>query len=56
MGAIPQKGTLGDTPLPRLRLELYRAGFHGCLRLTRERAEKKVVQLKENMGFLVPEA
>jgi tetratricopeptide (TPR) repeat protein len=43
MGAIPQKGTLGDTSLPRLLLDLYSAGFHGSLRLSRDRAEKSFV-------------
>lgn len=43
MGAFPQNGSLGETPLPRLLLGLYRTGFDGALRLTRERAEKSFV-------------
>jgi tetratricopeptide (TPR) repeat protein len=40
MAAIPASGSLRDTPLPKLLLELYRGRFNGSLRLTRERLEK----------------
>ncbi len=40
MVAIPETGTLDETPLPRLLLDLYRAGFNGSLFLSRDRAEK----------------
>ncbi len=40
MSAIPQEGSLSETPLPRLLLELYRTGFNGSLRLCRDRTEK----------------
>ncbi|MGH0028775.1 MAG: J domain-containing protein [Myxococcota bacterium] len=42
MAAIPEQGTFEQTPLPRLLLAVYRAGFNGTLRLVRERAEKTV--------------
>jgi tetratricopeptide (TPR) repeat protein len=40
MVAIPERGDLQETPLPRLLLDLYRARFDGSLTLTRDRAEK----------------
>jgi tetratricopeptide (TPR) repeat protein len=40
MVAIPEKGTLTETPLPRLLLDLHRARFDGSVRLRRERLEK----------------
>jgi tetratricopeptide (TPR) repeat protein len=40
MAAIPEQGTFQQTPLPRLLLAIYRAGFHGSLVLSRVRAEK----------------
>jgi tetratricopeptide (TPR) repeat protein len=41
MVAIPERGELRETPLPRLLLDLYRARFDGTLALRRERAEKR---------------
>jgi curved DNA-binding protein CbpA len=40
MVAIPAKGSLRDTPLPRLLLDLYRARYDGSVRLARDRLEK----------------
>lgn len=40
MVAIPERGDVQETPLPRLLLDLYRARFDGSVTLTRERAEK----------------
>ncbi len=40
MVAIPEKGTLKETPLPRLLLDLHRARFDGSVCLRRERLEK----------------
>jgi len=40
MVAIPETGSLGETPLPRLLLDLYRARFDGSVRLHRGRLEK----------------
>lgn len=40
MVAIPQSGNLGETPLPRLLLDLHRARFAGTLSLARDRAVK----------------
>ena len=40
MAVIPEQGTLEETPLARLLLSIYRAGFNGTLTLIRERAEK----------------
>ena len=35
-GGLPEHGTLEDTPLPRLLLELHRQGFGGTLTLSRD--------------------
>ena len=40
MVAIARNGSLEETPLPHLLLDLYRGRFDGTLRLTRERLEK----------------
>jgi tetratricopeptide (TPR) repeat protein len=40
MVAIPEKGSLKETPLPRLLLDLHSARFDGSVRLNRERLEK----------------
>jgi tetratricopeptide (TPR) repeat protein len=40
MVAIPEKGILKETPLPRLLLDLHCARFDGSVRLHRERLEK----------------
>ena len=40
MVAIPKNGSLQETPLPDLLLDLFRARFDGSLRLSRERLEK----------------
>lgn len=40
MVAIPEKGSLKETPLPRLLLDLHSARFDGAVRLHRERLEK----------------
>jgi tetratricopeptide (TPR) repeat protein len=40
MAAIPASGSLRETPLPKLLLELHRGRFNGTLRLTRDRLEK----------------
>jgi tetratricopeptide (TPR) repeat protein len=41
MVAIPERGDLRETPLPRLLIDLYSARFDGSVTLTRERAEKR---------------
>jgi tetratricopeptide (TPR) repeat protein len=43
MVAIPEKGSLGETPLPRLLLDLHRARFDGAVRLSREHMEKTLL-------------
>jgi len=40
MVAIPEKGSLRETPLPRLLLDLYRARFDGSVHLSRNRLGK----------------
>ena len=40
MESVPQRGSLEETPLPRLLLQLYGARFGGALHLARERLEK----------------
>jgi curved DNA-binding protein CbpA len=40
MVAIPERGDLRETPLPRLLIALHRARFNGSLRLERQRAIK----------------
>jgi tetratricopeptide (TPR) repeat protein len=40
MESIPERGSLEETPLPRLLLQLHRARFGGALCLTRERLER----------------
>jgi tetratricopeptide (TPR) repeat protein len=40
MVAIPERGTLRETPLPRLLLDLYAVRFNGTLRLSRDRMDK----------------
>ena len=41
MVAIPERGDLQETPLPRLLLDLHRAHFNGSVRLLRDRADKQ---------------
>ena len=41
MTRLPQQGRLEERPLPRLLLELHRAGFGGALTLSRERTGKR---------------
>lgn len=43
MGSIAREGTLLEMPLARLLLALYREGFDGTLRLSRERLQKSFV-------------
>lgn len=43
MVAVPERGSLGDTPFPQLLLDLFRAEFSGQLRLTRDRVEKTLL-------------
>jgi curved DNA-binding protein CbpA len=40
MVSVPEHGSLEETPLPRLLLQLHRARFGGTLGLTRERLEQ----------------
>ncbi|MDP6244383.1 MAG: hypothetical protein QF462_13760, partial [Myxococcota bacterium] len=41
MVSIPEQGRLDEVPLPRLLLDLHRAGYGGALTLSRNRTGKR---------------